>query len=155
MQGTFRKQILSSTSVWMLHYIGAFMWKTDVSLFLSRLAGTVVWRESHPFLFCLLLQLASFSFKPDHFFPSLMHLSSKHLYPLLIFPLFHISFSIDLPLTVSPSLILFPSPFSLLPSLPPSGGHALGCSLLHKKTSAHYLLPIPQVIMKAAFLTLQ
>lgn len=87
--------------------------------------------------------------------PSLMHLSSKHLYPLLIFPLFHISFSIALPLTVSPSLILFPSPFSLLPSLPPSGGHALGCSLLHKKTSAHYLLPIPQVIMKAAFLTLQ
>lgn len=64
-------------------------------------------------------------------------------------------FSIALPLTVSPTLIRFPSPFSLLPSLPPSGGHALGCSLLHKKTSSHYLLPIPQVIMKAVFLTLQ
>lgn len=79
------------------------------------------------------------------------------IYPQSIYTLSSIFlyFIFTLPLTVSPSLILFPSPFSLLPSLPPSGGHALGCSLLHKKTSAHYLLPIPQVIMKAAFLTLQ
>lgn len=105
--------------MWMWHHIGAFMWKTDVSLFLSRLAGTVVWRESQ--LFVLLCFPASFSFKlsfnpvasPLCFYPqSLLHLSIS----LHIATLFH-SFSCR----NLPRLPLF-NPFSrcLTPASPPT-----------------------------------
>lgn len=109
--------------MWMWHYIGAFMWKTDVSLFLSRLAGTVVWRESQLSLFCVFFphKLASFSFKLS-FNPvlSLTHWSS--VYPLFIsaFPFIsRLFFTSSLAITfpVSLSLISFPVPYPCL-SLP-------------------------------------
>lgn len=147
--------------MWMWHYIGAFMWKTDVSLFLSRLAGTVVWRESQ--LFPLLPETCRFLLQTllQIFFPlpytfilrlSVLHLSisPSHLHPL----------SLPLLLKLSPSPSLF-NPLSrcLNPASPPtslssSGGHALECSFLHKTTSSHYLLTTPQEVMWADFPTL-
>ena len=136
---------------WMWHYFGAFMWKTDVSLFLSRLAGTVVWRESH------------LAFSSPQNLP--LSPSDSPSIPSSLSPTFILGLSV-LHLSISPqsATLLHSSlhnfhclPLSLIlylcppPPLSSSGGHALECSFLHKTTSSHYLLTTTQKVMWAAF----
>lgn len=119
---------------------------TDVSLFLSRLAGDSGVKGI--LAFSLFFLFSSFSSKLFHQilsgFPSL-HFVSRHQ------PFF-------LALLLFLCLATFPfSPVrhSLSPPLPfPRGGHALECSLLHKTTRSHYLLTTPREVKRAALSTL-
>lgn len=118
---------------------------TDVSLFLSRLAGDSGVKGI--LIFSLFFPFSSFSSKVFHQilpgFPSL-HFVSHHR------PIF-----LDLFLGGLATFPLPSVPRSLSPPLPfPRGGHALECSLLHKTTRSHYLLTTPREVKRAVLSTL-
>ena len=143
----------------------------DVSLFLSRLAGTVVWREYK--LFGLLCpppppppstKLASFSFRLSfiswHFSCLYPKLHLLFISPfLLLFPLHAIFLFIFfchnlpcLPLSLIPFSRHLSSPSP--PPLSPVEVMLLNAHSCIKTTNSHYLLPTTQEVMQAAFPTL-